>query len=172
MEILRFGPDDADRLKKYVDVVNAARDVDSPWQHPDTVKGAGGRFRYGWGGEVETPVLALGHGRAGGRFRYGWDGEVETPFLALVDGRPVAVSRFATSDYDNLHLAWVGVQVDPAYRRRGYGTALLEALVEEIRTAGRTSIGIDGWDSESTRGVPRRPGPGPKRPGSQRRQGA
>src|SRR3954447_1436210 len=146
MENLRFGPDDADRLKQYVDVVNAARDVDSPWQHPDTVKGAGGRFRYGW------------------------DGEVETPFLALIDGRPVAVSRFATSDYDNLHLAWVGVQVDPAYRRRGYGTALLEALVEEIRTAGRTSIGIDGWDSESTRGFAARHGREPKSSAIQRRQ--
>lgn len=146
MEIVRFGPDDADRLAQYVDVVNAARDVDSPWQHPDTVKGAEGRFRHGW------------------------DGEVETPFLALVDGRPVAVSRFATSEYDNLHLAWVGVQVAPAHRRRGYGTEVLEALVEEIRASGRTSIGIDGWDSESTRGFAARHGLEPKSSAIQRRQ--
>jgi GNAT superfamily N-acetyltransferase len=146
MEILRFGPDDADRLKQYVDVVNAARAVDSPWVHPDTVKGAEGRFRYGW------------------------DGEVETPCLGLVDGRPVAVGRFATSEYDNLHLAWIGIQVDPAYRRRGYGTALLEALVEEARVGGRTSIGIDGWESESTRGFAARHGLEPKSSAIQRRQ--
>ncbi len=146
MEIVRFGPDDADRLTQYVDVVNAARDVDSPWQHPDTVKGAEGRFRHGW------------------------DGEVETPFVALVDGRPVAVSRFATSEYDNLHLAWVGVQVDPAHRRRGHGTEVLEALVEEVSAAGRTSIGIDGWDSESTRGFAARHGLEPKSSAIQRRQ--
>jgi GNAT superfamily N-acetyltransferase len=146
MEILRFGPDDTDRLKQYVDVVNAARDVDSPWQPPDTVNGAEGRFRYGW------------------------DGEVETPFLGLVDGRPVVVARFATSEYDNLHLAWVGVQVDPAHRRRGYGTEVLEALVEKVRAAGRTSIGIDGWDSESTRGFAAQHGLEAKSSAIQRRQ--
>jgi GNAT superfamily N-acetyltransferase len=146
MEILRFGPDDADRLKQYVEVVNAARAVDSPWQHPDTVKGAEGRFRHGW------------------------DGEVEAPFLGLVDGHPVAVGRLATSEYDNLHLAWVGLQVDPVHRRRGYGTAMLQALVEETRAGGRTSIGTDGWDSESTRGFAARHGLEPKSSAIQRRQ--
>ena len=34
MEISRFGPDDADRLAAYIEVVNAVRAVDSPWQHP------------------------------------------------------------------------------------------------------------------------------------------
>ena len=66
---------------------NAARAVDSPWQHPVTLLSEEGRFRYGW------------------------DGEVEAPYVGLVDGAPVAVGRVATTEYDNLHLAWLGVQV-------------------------------------------------------------
>ena len=90
MDILRFGPDDADPLAQYVDVVNAARATDSPWSHPATVKGMEGRLRYGW------------------------DGEVETSFLGLVDGAAVAGGTVATSEHDNLHLAWLKFQVHPA----------------------------------------------------------
>jgi GNAT superfamily N-acetyltransferase len=128
MEIHRFGPDDADRLRQYVDVVNTARAVDSPWQRPATLLSEEGRFRYGWDGEVEAPYVGL-------------DGDL-----------PVVVGRVATTDYDNLHLAWLGVQVHADHRRRGHGTAMLEALVGETRARGRTSIGIDGWDDESVRG--------------------
>jgi len=134
MEILRFGPDDTDLLAMYVDVVNAVRAADSPWQHPYTLKGADGRFRHGW------------------------DGEVETPFLGLVDGVPVAAGTLGTSDYDNLHLGWLGVQVRPDHRRQGHGTELLEALVGETRERGRTTIGIDGWESEATQAFARRRG--------------
>ena len=146
MEILRFGPDDGGSLRHYVAVVNAARELDSQWQHPDTLTGAEGRFRYGW------------------------DGEVETPYVGLVEGRPVAVGRLSTSDYDNHHLAWLGVQVDPADRRRGHGTTMLEALVEAARDRGRTSIGIDGWDSDSTRGFAAHHGLERKSAAIQRRQ--
>jgi GNAT superfamily N-acetyltransferase len=128
VEINQFGPDDTDRLLQYVDVVNAARALDSPWQQPDTLK------------------------RADGRFRYGWDGEVEAPYVGMVDGAPVAVGRVATTDHDNLHLAWLGVQVHPEHRRQGHGTVMLEELVTEVRARGRTSIGIDGWDDEAARG--------------------
>jgi GNAT superfamily N-acetyltransferase len=146
MEIHRFGPDDAACLEQYAEVVNAARDVDSPWQHLETVTGAAGRFRHGW------------------------DGEVETPFLGLDGSTPVAVGRFATSEYDNLHLAWLGVQVHPAHRRRGHGTAMLEWLFEQTRSAGRTSVGIDGWESEATRGFAAAHGLEPKSAAIQRRQ--
>jgi GNAT superfamily N-acetyltransferase len=146
MEITRFGPDDTDRLLQYVDVVNAVRAVDSPWQQPDTLK------------------------RADGRFRYGWDGEVETPFLGLVEGHPVAVGRFATSEWDNLHLAWLGVQVHPDHRRSGYGSQVLDALVAEAKALGRTSVGIDGWESEGVRAFAARHGLEEKSRAIQRRQ--
>ncbi|HEX5089314.1 MAG TPA: GNAT family N-acetyltransferase [Nocardioides sp.] len=146
MEIHRFGPDDTDRLQQYVEVVNAARAVDSPWQHPDTLSGVEGRFRHGWDGEVEAPYVGL-------------DGDL-----------PVAVGRVGTTDYDNLHLAWTGVQVHPDHRRRGHGTAMLEVLVDEVKARGRTSAGIDGWDDESTRGFAARHGFEQKSAAIQRRQ--
>ena len=74
------------------------------------------------------------HG-ADGRLRYGWDGEVETPFLGLVDDVPVAVGTVATTEYDNLHLAWLGFKVHPEHRRRGLGSEMLEALVAETQVA-------------------------------------
>ena len=146
MEIEPFGPDDADRLAQYTEVVNAARAVDSPWQHPATLLSEEGRFRYGW------------------------DGEVEAPYVGLVDGVPVAVGRVATTDYDNLHLAWLGVQVHPEHRRRGHGTRMLEELVKEVRARGRTSIGIDGWDDEGARGFAARHGLEQKSAAIERRQ--
>ena len=146
MEISRFGPGDTDRLSAYVDVVNAARAADSPWQPSATLKSAEGRFRHGW------------------------DGEVETPFLGVAKGSPVAVGRLATSEYDNLHLAWLGVQVHPGHRRRGHGSELLEALVAEARALERTSIGLDGWDSEPTRGFAASHGLEQKSVSIQRRQ--
>jgi GNAT superfamily N-acetyltransferase len=146
MEILPFGPDDAEPLGHYVAVVNAARAVDSPWQPSATLHSEEGRFRHGW------------------------DGEVEQPYVGLIDGVPVAVGRVATTDYDNLHLAWLGVQVDPARRRQGHGTAMLEELVAETRRRGRTSVGVDGWDTEATRGFGTRHGFEVKATSIQRRQ--
>jgi GNAT superfamily N-acetyltransferase len=146
MEIHRFGPDDAGRLRQYVDVVSSARALDSPWQRPPTMRSEEGRFRYGWDGEVEAPYVGL-------------DGDVA-----------VAVGRVATTDYDNLHLAWLGVQVHADHRRRGHGTAMLDALLEEVKARGRTSIGIDGWDDESTRGFAARHGLEEKSSAIQRRQ--
>ena len=146
MEIRRFGPDDAEPLQQYVDVVNAARALDSPWAAPDTLRGAAARFRFGW------------------------DGEVETPYVGVVDGVPVAVGRVATTDYDNLHLAWLGLQVHPRHRRRGHGTVMLEALVGEAGARGRTSVGIDGWDSEACRRFAARHGFEQKSAAVERRQ--
>ena len=127
MEIRRFSPDDRAELAAYVEITNAAHAVDAPWVHPVTMHGAEGRLRHGW------------------------DGEVEAPFVGLVDHVPVAVGTVATSDYDNLHLAWLGVTVRPESRRRGHGSELFEALVTEAKERGRTSIGIDGWDGEVPR---------------------
>ncbi len=46
-----------------------------------------------------------------GALRHGWDGEVDVPFLGTVDGVPVAFGTLSASEYDNLHLAWLGVVV-------------------------------------------------------------
>jgi GNAT superfamily N-acetyltransferase len=134
MEITSFGPDDSDQVAAYVEVANAVGAADSPWVHPVTP------------GRVES------------QFRFGWDGEAATPYLGRVDGVPVAVGTVATSDYDNLHLAWLGVQVRPEHRRRGLGSELLDALVAETKARGRTMIGTDGWDGEVPRAFAARHG--------------
>jgi GNAT superfamily N-acetyltransferase len=52
-------------------------------------------------------------------------------FLALDDGRPAGTAT--TTAYRD-ELAWIGmVLVDPAFRRRGIGTALLEAAIGHLR---------------------------------------
>ena len=134
MDISRFGPDDSDQVAAYVEVQNAARVVDSPWVHPLTLR------------------------QADGRLRHGWDGEVETPFLGLVDGVPVATGSVATGEYDNLHLAWLDFRVRPEHRRRGLGSEMLEAMIAETKSRGRTSIGADGWDGEMPRAFAARHG--------------
>ena len=127
MDIEQFGSDDAEAVARYVELANAARAVDSPWVHPLTQR------------------------QAEGTFRLGWDGEPPTPFLATVHGTTVAAGEVHTSEYDNLHVAWLSVEVHPERRRRGYGTQLLEGLAEHARKIGRTSLGIDGWESDATR---------------------
>jgi GNAT superfamily N-acetyltransferase len=146
MEILGFGPDDTEQLAHYVELTNAVRAADSPWSHPATMKGTERRFRYGW------------------------DGEVDLPFLGLSDGVPVATGTLGTSEHDNLHLAWVEVQVHPLRRRQRHGTEMLEHLVAETRARGRTSIGTDGWESEATRGFAARHGLEERSRAIQRRQ--
>ena len=128
MEITEFGPDDSAAVREYVDLANAVRKTDSPWSYPLSVH------------EYE------------GELRHGWDGEPPTAFLATVGGDPVALAEFLTSDYDNLHLAWLTLEVHPDHRRRGHGSELFEFLLARTRSVGRTSVGADGWDSEAARG--------------------
>lgn len=128
MEITRFGPDDVTALEQWLEFSAAAQRADSPW-------------------EAEPTLL-----RVEARFRVGWDGEPSTPYLAKVDGTVVGGGAIATSDYDNLELAWLGVTVHPDHRRRGHGSTILAHLEEQARQQGRTILGISGWESDSTRG--------------------
>jgi GNAT superfamily N-acetyltransferase len=134
LEIRRFGPDDADDVRAVLELRNAASAVDAPW---------------------EPPLLPQAWDA---RLRHGWDGEPGTPYLMTAAGRLVGYGSVSTSERDNLHLAGLDVVVHPAHRRRGYGTVLLERMAEEARARGRTSILLDGWDSEATRGFAARNG--------------
>ena len=125
----RFGPDDADR--------------------PGAVRRRGQR-RARRGLALAAPRHAEGR-RGPVPPRLGRRGRDSVPRRWSTAGRSPS-RRFATSEYDNLHLAWVGVQVAPGAPPPGHGTEVLEALVEETARSGRTSIGIDGWDA---RGHPR-----------------
>jgi RimJ/RimL family protein N-acetyltransferase len=134
MDLRQFGPDDGPALRECVRVRNAVRGHDSPWQHPLT--------------EVELA----------GSLRYGWDLEPPVPFLADVDGGVVGYAAYSISRHDNLHLAWLTVEIHPEHRRRGHGSTALEALVQRVKELGRTSVGLDGWDSEGPRAFAARHG--------------
>ena len=128
MELREFGPDDATSVQTFVDLDNAVIEADSPWVH------------------AETPY------RREMKMRHGWDGEVGRYFLGCADGEPVGGVVVHTSEYDNLDLAWCYVQVLPQHRRRGHGTAMLEAAYDACRSMGRSSFGTDGWEGDRTTG--------------------
>jgi GNAT superfamily N-acetyltransferase len=128
LEIRRFGPDDGEQMHAALELRNAVSAADSPWEHP--------HLPHAWDAML----------------RHGWDGEPATPYLLAADGHVVGYGSVSTSERDNRHLAWLDVMVHPVRRRQGYGTALLARMEQEARALGRTSVGIDGWDSEATRG--------------------
>jgi GNAT superfamily N-acetyltransferase len=138
VEITEVRPDDRDAVRRYVDLENAVRRADSPWSYPLT--------------EHECEGL----------LRHHWEGEPPTAFLATADGEDVGEGELYTSNYDNLHLAWLTVAVHPGRRRRGHGTGLFDFLVGRTRAVGRRSLGVDGWDSEATRCFAERHGLGLK----------
>ena len=128
VHIREYAPTDQVLLEQVVDVANALRRADSPWEHPET-------------------LTNLRHG-----LRYGWDGQPNRGFVLLDDDRVLAIGNLWVSTYDNLHFADVWVGVPPEARRRGHGSTMLAWLLEEARRLGRTSAGIGGWDSEATHG--------------------
>ena len=124
VEITRFGPDDTEVLRGFVEVSRAAGMVDAPWlplRNEQEVRGA---------------------------LRYGWDLEPGVPFLGVEDGVPVAIGSYSISERDNRHLAWLNVDVHPEHRRRGHGSAMLDALTAAASDVGRTSVGSNAWDDD------------------------
>src|SRR5690349_1685227 len=68
--------------------------------------------------------------------QYGWDGD--RPSVAITTderGRAIGLLEVELPTYDNTHLGFVNVVVDPAVRRQGLGTRLFEAGVARIRAA-------------------------------------
>lgn len=67
---------------------------------------------------------------------------VETSGVVARDGSGtvVGVGLVELPLQDNLTLAYVEVAVPPAYRRRGHGAAVLDALAEIATAAGRTTL--------------------------------
>jgi len=124
VEITQVDPADAEAVAGVVDVRNAVNAADAPWLLPKTLRSM-------------TADLT-----------WGWDGEPDTGYLGRVDGQPAVVGSVSTTEYDNLHLAWLGVKVHPDHRRRGLGSEMLEAMLAEARRRGRTTFGSDAWASD------------------------
>jgi GNAT superfamily N-acetyltransferase len=134
MQITPFGPDDAAEVEAWAELMDAVRSEASPWERRVTAK------------------------LAAAQFRHGWDGEPSTPYLARAGAEVVGGGTIGTSERDNLHLAWLGVKVHPRHRRRGVGSAILGVLLDEARRRGRSSVGIDGWESDAADAFAKRHG--------------
>ena len=128
LEIHRFGPDDTDDVRVALEITNPVGAADAPWEHP-------------WLADRFDTFL-----------RRGWDGEPPVCYLASVDGKPVGTAFVFYSERDNTHLGWTWLAILPEQRRQGYGSALFEHVTTEVRAAGRTSLGTDGWESERALG--------------------
>ena len=146
VEIRRFTPDDGDDVRAALEIGNAVSAADSPWEPPDLLD------RYAV------------------RLLRGWDGEPETPYLMLVGGVPVARASLSTPERDNLHLAWLDLQVLPEHRRRGHGSVLLDHLVRQATALGRSTLTVSAWDSAAARGFAAKHGLEEKAQGVNRRQ--
>jgi GNAT superfamily N-acetyltransferase len=73
--------------------------------------------------------------------RHGWDGD---PAIVGVHrdkrGRVVGVLEYGFSSWDNAHIGFVEVTVDPEARRQGIGRALLEAGIDRVRAEGKSLV--------------------------------
>jgi GNAT superfamily N-acetyltransferase len=137
---------DAEGVRRFAALAEAVRRADAPWTHPVTVRGTAGMLQHGW------------------------DGEPPVGLLLRVDGVDVARGEYETTTYDNQHLAWLGIDVHPAHRRNGHGSALLACLVARARAEGRTSVGANSWDAPGPRAFAARHGFEPRSVEVNRRQ--
>lgn len=128
MELREFGPDDAASIATYVGIEKAERATDAPWLHPATT------FR-------REMIM-----------RHGWDADRPRTFLGYAGDEPVGYLEIFTSSYDNPELAWLSLAVHPDHRRQGHGTSLVDAASAVCREMGRPLVGVDGWETERTRG--------------------
>ncbi len=126
MEIAEYTAEDPDAVEAGRLVLNAAAAVDSPWLPPLTT------YRR---------LMEV---------RHGWDGSPARHLLGRVGETAVAVAQIELGEWDNVDLAWLGVCVDPAYRRRGHGSELLARAEQISRSVGRTKVGAEGWDLPAT----------------------
>jgi GNAT superfamily N-acetyltransferase len=126
MDIEEFTADDTAVVEEVVAVNNAFQQADAPWSHPSTV----------------TTVS--------GMMRHGWDGETPRCLVARRGDSVVGHASFWIGEWDNTDLAWFDIVVHPQARRSGVGSSLVDALRDLTRQTGRTKVGADGWDAEST----------------------
>ena len=72
--------------------------------------------------------------------RHGWDGDPSQVAVHRDGARVAAVLELSLPTWDNTHLGFVEVTVDPMLRRRGIGRGLFEAGVDRVRAAGRDVV--------------------------------
>lgn len=123
MDLRPVDPAEPDAVETLTRLLNEAQAVDAPHE---------------W---ASTP------GQVRANLTYGWDLDPSQFMLAQVDGEPVGWASYQVSKWDNPHMAHVSLGVLPAYRRRGLGSRVLDALVARSREDGCRTAMTHGWDS-------------------------
>lgn len=73
--------------------------------------------------------------------RHGWDGDPTIVGLRRDKrGRVVGVLQLGFSSWDNDHIGFVEVTVDPEARRQGIGRQLLEVGIDRVRAEGKSLV--------------------------------
>ena len=65
------------------------------------------------------------------------------PLAAVVDGEVIASAQVNLPQLDNQHMAYANPAVRAPFRRRGIGSALLEAAIDRCRADGRTTLIVE-----------------------------
>ena len=65
------------------------------------------------------------------------------PLVALVDGRVAGLAMLWFPLLDNTQFTWLEIEVDPALREHGAGSALVERAIERTRAEGRRTILVE-----------------------------
>ncbi len=129
MRLVEFGPEDRTQVDAYVAIARSCVEQDCPWELLPT------RFRQDR------------------EMRFGWDGELARYLLVRVGDLDLGTLCLFLPEHDNTELAWIELRIAPEHRRRGHGTAALEAVSELLVADGRPLVTLEGaWDSPAARG--------------------
>jgi GNAT superfamily N-acetyltransferase len=84
------------------------------------------------------------------RLRHGWDGDpAATAVTRDIRGRVIGVLEVHLPHWDNTHLGFVEVTVDPLSRRQGLGRRLFDVGVERTRADGRRLVLAGCYDGSA-----------------------
>ncbi|MFF0345422.1 GNAT family N-acetyltransferase [Kribbella sp. NPDC004875] len=135
MEITKLLPDNEAGCVEAVAIRNAAWKLDCPEMVETTPRGFANMLRYGWDLEPHDAYLARDD-----------------------DGVAVGLLGLSMPTYDNTNQAWVDVDVHPAHRGRGVGSALVEYAEQVARDFGRDTVGYGCIDLPKADAFARRHG--------------
>ena len=121
----RDHPDPAD-VAGAVSVLEAARQADGGHQQERTTSTFVADLQHGFDGAPAKFAVARG-----------------------VAGRVVAVLEVDLPTYDNTHVSFVDVTVDPVERRNGLGSRLLDVALDVTRDEERRLVLAEAWDGSA-----------------------
>ena len=122
MDIVELDADNRDHVEAATEVRNTVASKDAPWVQQATLRSMQGMMKYGW--DLEP-----------GRYFGGFEGD-----------RMVAFAAVHTTEWDNLALAWLELQVHPDARGRGHARSMRDHVEQVASAMGRTKLGSDAWD--------------------------